>query len=115
ERASTQVDAPMLEALIAADLRERGIASDEVTVRVSFEATEVAFAAEASEVPVRLAALRYMPGTESFSARFAIAGHDLPVDLAGRVELLVAAPHLAAGRAAGTILAESDIEMRLVP
>ncbi len=114
-RASTIVDAPVLAELIASDLRSRGIAAADVTVRPVFDTPELAFAAEAVATPVQLVSLRYMPGTESFEARFMIAGTDLPVDVTGRIELLVEAPHLAASRPAGTILQPSDIEMRLVP
>ncbi len=114
-RASTIIDAPVLAELISADLRSRGIASGEIVVQPVFDTPELAFAAEAVATPVQLVSLRYVPGTESFEARFMIAGTDLPVDVTGRIELLVEAAHLAASRPAGTILQASDIEMRLVP
>lgn len=114
-RASTIIDAPILAEMISKDLRARGIASNEVTVRPVFDTPELAFAAEAVATPVQLVSLRYMPGSESFEARFMIAGTELPVDVNGRIELLVEAPHLAASLPAGTILQPSDIEMRLVP
>lgn len=114
-RASTLVDAARLTELIARDLRTRGIAGEGVTVQALFDAPDLAFNAEAVAVPAQLVNLRYMPGSAAFTARFLIAGKDLPVDLGGRIELMVEAPHLVATRAAGTILQPSDIEMRLVP
>lgn len=114
-RASTLLDASALGELIAADLRTRGIAAEDVTVQAVFDTPDLAFNAEAVALPAQLVSLRYMPGTETFSARFLIAGMDLPVDLTGRIELMVEVPHLVAKRSAGTILQPSDIEMRLVP
>lgn len=114
-RASAMVDAPVLADLIADDLMVRGIATREMMVEVAFDTPEIAFNAEAVEAPAQLLGLRYMPGSGSFSARFAIAGKDMPVDVAGRIELLIEVPHLAAGRPAGAILTPADIEMKLVP
>ena len=93
-RASTLVDTSVLGELIAADLRARGIAGDEVTVQAVFDTPDLGFDAEAVPAPAQLMSLRYMPGPETFSARFLIAGTDLPVDLTGRIDLLVEAPHL---------------------
>jgi flagella basal body P-ring formation protein FlgA len=56
-----------------------------------------------------------MPGSGGFAARFMIAGTDAPVDVNGRIELMIEAPHLATTRPAGTILTLDDIEMRAVP
>lgn len=114
-RASTLVDAALLTGLIAEDLRTRGIAGGEVKVQAVFDAAEIAINAEAVAAPAQLVSLRYMPGSEGFWARFLIAGRDLPVDLTGRIQLMVEAPHLVDTRPAGTILQPSDIEMRPVP
>lgn len=114
-RASAVIDAPVLADLITEDLLARGVATREMMVEVAFDTPEIAFNAEAVEAPARLLGLRYIPGSGGFSARFAIAGQDLPVDLAGRIELLIEVPHLAAGRPAGAILTPTDIEMKFVP
>jgi flagellar basal body P-ring formation protein FlgA len=113
-RAATLVDAAMLAALITDDLRARGIAADGVVVVARF-AEDVALQAEAVENPVSLVDLRYMPGAGSFTLRILVAGIDAPVDLGGRIDLMIEAPHLVATRAAGSILTSEDIEMRLVP
>ena len=114
-RASAIVDAPALADLITQDLMARGIAGNETTVRVLFDTPDVAFNAEAVAVPVHLVGLRYMPVSSGFAARFVIAGKDLPVDVSGRIEMMVEAPHLAASLPAGTVLQSTDIEMKLVP
>ncbi len=113
-RAGILVDAPMLTALIAEDLAARGIVGDGVRIEARFN-QDVAFQADAVEVPAMLVSLRYMPATGAFVLRVLIAGTDAPIDLSGRIELMVEAPHLIATRAAGTILVPEDIEMRLVP
>lgn len=114
-RASSIVDAAGLADLITQDLLARGIAGAETTVQAVLDTPDLAFNAEAVAVPVQLISLRYMPGSGRFAARFLIAGKDLPVDVTGRVELMVEAPHLAASRPAGTILQAADVEMKLVP
>lgn len=114
-RASSLVDAPVLTDLIAQDLAARGIAGGDTTVQVVLDNPDLAFNAEAVATPVQLLSLRYMPGNQAFAARFVIAGKDLPVDVTGRIEMMVEAPHLAASLPAGSILRPADIEMKLVP
>jgi flagella basal body P-ring formation protein FlgA len=114
-RASIVVDSPLLADLITQDLLARGIASGETTVQAVFDTPDLAFNAEAVAVPAQLVSLRYTPGNGGFAARFVIAGRDLPIDLTGRIDLMVEAPHLAASLPAGSILRPADIEMKLVP
>lgn len=114
-RAATLVDAAVLTDLIAGDLAARGIAPAGVTIDARFDATDIAFNAEAVANPAQLVTLRYMPANGAFAARFMIAGTDAPVDLTGRIELMIEVPHLVATHAAGTILTPADIEMRPVP
>jgi flagella basal body P-ring formation protein FlgA len=114
-RAATIIDAAMLGDMVTADLRSRGIVSEGVVPRLVFDTADVSFNAEAVDQPARLMNVRYTPGNNLFVARFQIAGTDLPVDVAGRIDLMVEAPHLIGTRAAGTILEPSDIEMKLVP
>lgn len=114
-RAATVVDAAMLKAMVTADLQGRGIVLDGVTPDLRFDTPDLSFNAEAVDEPVKLINVRYMPGSDSFTARFQIAGTDLPVDVAGRIEMMVQAPHLIAARPAGTVLTPSDIEMKMVP
>jgi flagella basal body P-ring formation protein FlgA len=113
-RAATIVDAAMLDDLIARDLGGRGIIADDVTPSIRFNDPAVSFNAEAVAEPVQLLNLRYTPNG-MFAARFQIAGTDLPVDVEGRIDLMVEVPHLTAMRPAGTILAPADIEIKLVP
>lgn len=114
-RPATIVDNAMLGSLIEADLRGRGIVAEGVTPEFAFDDAQRAINAEAVEQPVKLVSVRYMPGSTAFSARFQIAGVDLPVDVTGRIEMMIEAPHLAAARPAGTVLTPADIEMKKVP
>jgi flagella basal body P-ring formation protein FlgA len=114
-RAATAVDEALLADLVTRDLRRRGIAGPDMTASIVFTAPVPALSAEAVAEPVRIDSLRYLPGTGAFTARFAIAGIAAPLDLAGTIELLVEAPHLAANLPAGTVLTPADIVMRPVP
>jgi flagella basal body P-ring formation protein FlgA len=114
-RDATAVDETMLIALINADLARRGIASTGVSAVTTLDQAGFSLNAEATEKPATLASLRYMPGSGAFSARFIIAGHDKPIDVTGRIDLMVEAPHLVNSMRAGAVLRESDIEMKLVP
>lgn len=114
-RAATIIDALLLSEMITADLRGRGIIGDGVIPQLAFDTADISFNAEAVDQPITLVNVRYTPGNNLFVARFQIAGTDLPVDVAGRVDLMVEAPHLIGTRPAGTILEPSDIELKLVP
>lgn len=110
-RASTTVDAEMLTALIDADLRQRGVIAGDVTAQLRFDRADIGYDAEAVADPASLMNLRYTPTNGSFAARFVIAGIDTPVDVNGSIELMTAAPRLAANIPAGTILGSTDFEM----
>lgn len=114
-RASTLVDAAMLDGLIEADLERRGIISDEVTAELRFDVADVSFNAEAVATPATLVSLRYTPGNNGFSARFMIAGIDQPVDLDGSIQLMTKAPRLARTLPTGAILTSADFELADVP
>lgn len=114
-RAATIVDGKMLETMVTDDLRARGIVADGITPELHFDIPDLSYNAEAVEQPVKLINVRYMPGNGAFAARFQIAGRDLPVEVTGRIEMMVEVPHLAGPRPAGTLLTPSDIEMKLVP
>jgi flagella basal body P-ring formation protein FlgA len=114
-RASTLVDAAMLDGLIDADLTRRGIISGDVTAELRFDVADVSFNAEAVADPASLVSLRYTPGNNGFSARFMIAGIDQPVDLDGSIQLMTRAPRLARTLPSGAILSSSDFEFAEVP
>ena len=114
-RAAKIVDEALLADLVTRDLHQRGIASPEMSANIVFAAPVPVLSAEALDEPVRVVSLRYLPATGAFTARFAVAGIEAPLDLGGSVELLVEAPHLAANLAAGTVLTPADIVMRPVP
>ncbi|MBL8600142.1 MAG: flagellar basal body P-ring formation protein FlgA [Devosia sp.] len=114
-RASTLVDAALLDDLIGADLERRGIVSGEVTAALRFNVADVSFDAEAVADPATLVSLRYTPGNNGFSARFMIAGIAEPVDLDGTIQLMTRAPRLTKTLPTGTILSQGDFEFADVP
>jgi flagella basal body P-ring formation protein FlgA len=112
DRPGTPVDQAMLDALIAGELAARGVLATGVTPSTSFNDALPALTAERTAAPVTLLDLRYVPGAPGFSARFAIAGLDRTVAVAGRIELMVEAPHLRRSLPAGAVLSADDIVMR---
>jgi flagella basal body P-ring formation protein FlgA len=114
-RAATVIDEAALADLIAEDLAARGIIGAGMTVDTLFSAPVQPLNAEAVAEPASVISLRYLPGTGAFTARFAIAGIEQPLDVAGTIELMIAAPHITASLPAGTLLSPENIEMRPVP
>lgn len=114
-RAGTVVDEAMLTDLITADLNNRGILPTGASVQPTFDKPIENLTAEAVATPVQLLSLRYLPAIGTFAAKFALAGTDLPVDVSGRMTLMIEAPHLVNNLPAGTILQPGDVEMRKVP
>lgn len=114
-RAATVVDTALLGSFIEMDLRGRGIVAEDVTPEFSFDNPQQVINAEAVDQPVKLISVRYMPAGSMFAARFEVAGVEQPVDVTGRVQMMVEAPHLVDARPAGTVLTPADIEMKLVP
>lgn len=114
-RATTIVDESTLAAVIAADLAGRGIVGEGMTAHATFATPFTAINSEAVAHPASIVSLRYLPGNESFSARIAIAGLDTPVDVSGKIELMIQAPHLIGSFPAGTIISAADVAMRPVP
>ncbi len=114
-RAATVIDEAALANLIAADLTARGIISTGMTVDTLFSVPVQPLNAEAVAEPASVISLRYLPGNGAFTARFAVAGIEQPLDVAGTIELMIAAPHIRASLPAGTLLSAENIEMRPVP
>lgn len=113
ERPATLVDAPTLTALIEAELALRGLMQPGVELIARFDA-DTAYKAEAVDMPATLETLNYQAGGSMFTARFDIAGMDLPVDVSGRLDFMVEVPHLNASVQAGTILGPTDVTMKRV-
>lgn len=111
-RNGVEVTENTIKSMIEADLRQRGIVSEGVIARITLASAPITrFAADTKE-PVRLTDLRYAPGSASFHARFVYAGVEAPIDLRGRLDLMIEAPHLTQSLPRGAILGASDIEMR---
>ncbi|WP_127144722.1 flagellar basal body P-ring formation chaperone FlgA [Pelagibacterium montanilacus] len=109
------VDAHLVSELIEGDLRARGILGAGMEMVMALDAPLPELMAADLSQPARLALLRYRPGASSFSARIEVAGISQPIEITGRVELMVEAPHLLASLSAGAIVGPDDFEMRMVP
>jgi flagellar basal body P-ring formation protein FlgA len=114
-RDATRVDATMLSELVSAAIDSEGLRPEGTVIDIRLADESLVFNAEMVAEPVRLLGLDYRAGASRFAARFAVAGEELPVEVAGRVTFLVEAPHLISEIKAGEVLDASDIEMRLVP
>lgn len=114
-RAAAVVDETTLAGLIADDMANRGIIAAGMTIDTLFSVPVEPINAEAVDRPASIINLRYLPGSGAFTARFAIAGLEQPLDVSGSIELMIAAPHIKASLPAGTLLGTDNIEMRQVP
>lgn len=114
-RTGTLVDEALLTRLIEDDLADRGIIAEGVSAGITFGRFIEAIPVQAPGAPVVLSALRYLPQSGGFSARFALAGRSEPLDIDGRIELEVEVPHLALNLPAGAVIGATDIDMRRVP
>lgn len=114
-RAAAIVDQAVLTDLINADLASRGIITEGMSANTVFTTAITPINAEAIAQPVAVIALRYLPANGAFTARFAIAGVEQPLDVLGNIEMMIDAPHLADTLPAGTILGADDIDMRPIP
>ncbi len=113
-RTGVPVTVDKLTELVTADLKQRGIISGKVIAEMQFAgASDLPTAATADE-PITLDDLRYTPGSDSFTARFTIAGLVSPLDVHGRLDLMIEAPHLAHPLPGGSLLSAGDVEMRPV-
>jgi flagella basal body P-ring formation protein FlgA len=114
-RLSTPVDTDTLTRLISAELGRRGMLPGGASAVTTFERPPEGLVAAAEPEPVQLTNFQYAAETGLFSARFALAGEADPLDVTGRIDLVVDAPALAATLPAGTILKASDIVTEKVP
>lgn len=114
-RAAAIVDEALLADLIQANLGERGIIAAGMSADLLFSVPVQPINAEAVAQPAQVVSLRYLPGTGTFTARFAIAGTATPLDVSGNIELLIEAPHLVGSLPAGAVLTADDVVMRPVP
>jgi len=114
-RAATQISETDLKALIEEDLRQRGILTEAMSAQTVFSGAFTPINAAAVAEPLDLLALRYHPANNTFTARFAVAGIEAPIDVQGTIDLMIEVPHLAATLSAGTVIKQSDIVMRPVP
>jgi flagella basal body P-ring formation protein FlgA len=114
-RLSTTIGSDDLALLLNDELRARGLLPDGATAQPRFDGRLAPLTVAATPNPATLVNLRYVPETGLFAARFALAGIEAPLDVTGRIDLMVEAPQLAATLPAGTILKASDIVTARVP
>ncbi len=108
------VDEPSLADLVRDALSKRGFLADGVSAEVSFSGSLPLMTADTDTDPVSLMTLSYLSGSGQFAARFSISGQSAPVELYGRVDLVVSVPYLANSLAGDAIIGPADVEMRTV-
>lgn len=113
-RAASLVDDALLAGLVARNLADRRLVPDGVIIQTILD-NPVSLKAEAVGEPARLTDIAYQPGGKLFSARFRVAGYERPLEVTGRIDLMVSVPHLVGTLPAGTVLTPADIEMKQVP
>ena len=114
-RSGIAVDLDLLEGLIVEDLSKQGLLAGDISVETSLDRGLPALFAAVSDQPVTLNALRFERGTGRFSARFEIAGAREAIDITGRLDLMIDAPHLTGSLPEGAILSPTDVVMRQIP
>ncbi len=108
------IDQKLVRQLIADELRHREVLTDDMSIEMWTDSLPTALYAEDGAQPATLETLTYHPGSENFQARFRIAGRPQPLQITGRLDLLIEAPHLVASLPQGKIIGPEDIEMRPV-
>ncbi|MFV2035901.1 MAG: flagellar basal body P-ring formation chaperone FlgA [Halocynthiibacter sp.] len=111
-RAGILVDNSMLSELISADLDARGVLGSDVSVKVQLDQPLDPLYAANTATPVTLKILRYFEASNRFSARFELAGNEGNLDISGRLNFSISAPYLVRTLSAGTILQQSDLQLR---
>ncbi len=111
-RTGIMVTRNMLAQAIAADLNAQGVLAPDVVVETLLDTPLANIFAATGPNPLSLQNLRFIPGSNRFSARVVIAGQSRPVDLSGRLDFSISRPILVRALPAGTILQPSDFQMR---
>ena len=114
-RSGTLVDEGTFEELITQNLQETGVLRQGMNVSIFLNSAFTPIYVEDSPKPAVLSNFRYIAGDNRFSARFTLAGQNRSVDVSGRLDFTVLAPHLSRSMPLGSILKPKDIEMRAVP
>lgn len=113
-RQGTLIDENLLTGLIEDELTRRGTLTQNMSTQVWLDSMLPTVHAASGNQPARLKDFRYMDNSGQFAARFEIAGRTTPIDISGRIDLMIEVPHLASAKSAGSLLSPDDIEMRPV-
>lgn len=97
---------------LADHLVRSGNISPNMDVQLELSEPLSAIYAETGDTPLLLDQIRYVPGTNTFAARFDVAGRPTPITVNGRLFFTVEAPHLAHQMPAGSVISADDIIMR---
>ena len=112
ERTGVLIDEKKLKKLIISDLKLRGLLSDGSFAEPKFNSEILPFFTVISDKSIVLNELRYTPTNDGFYANFQVLGRKLPLELRGKLNLMIKTPHLKTSLASGSIISANDIEMR---
>lgn len=113
-RTGVLIDQKLVRQLIADELSRREILNEGMSIEIWTNDLPAALYAEKSAEPASLELLTYYPGGENFQARIRVAGRQQAVQITGRLDLLIEAPHLVTALPQGRIIGPDDVEMRPV-
>ena len=92
-RAGSRITEADLDAILTQAMSARGLLTSGATPKITFGAPVPALYATASDNPATLDAFSYQPANGNFYARFKLAGSMTPVELGGRIDLVVDSPY----------------------
>jgi len=116
ERPGIAIDQEFLSTIFSQEVSSRGqlIANQEAKFS-AFGNFKTVYADPMASKPATLLDFSFEPQTGRVSARLALAGHNAPLAISGKLEIMAPAAHLSRTMAKGEIIDINDIEFKSVP
>ncbi|MGJ8527643.1 flagellar basal body P-ring formation chaperone FlgA [Maritalea sp.] len=116
ERSGMPINIEFLSDLFGQEINILGLLGEDQEVVFSpYRGLEPVFADPSVATPITLLDFDYQPQTGVVSARLALAGHQQPLNINGKIEISAPAAHLRRTMARGEIVDINDIEFLSVP
>lgn len=116
ERPGLAIDQDFLGTIFGQEVANRGQLLPNQTAKFSaYGAFETIFADPIAAQPATLLDFTFEPQSGRVSARLALAGHNAPIAINGKLEIVAPAAHLTRSMAKGEIVDINDIEFKPTP